>query len=266
MSYCHLLAGGLRNIDLLFGSVVSARIGTAVAGATCLVPVGEACGDGVVGTGEECDDRNRVPGDGCSPFCRIEGVCGNGVLEANEACDDGNRVAGDGCSPTCMVESPCGARNAVLPPWLAPEVTLRSGLVTVDGRFRVPSQVSGVAVAEQGARVVIETASGVALLDATLPSGDTYWIPTDSGWTYRDYDGSTEGIRRLAVRDATADGVPMVEVSLTGRAYNVRPDDLPLAVTVVLGDASASDAGMCGRQVFATEGCEIYAVDRLSCR
>jgi hypothetical protein len=36
MSYCHLLPGGLANIDLLFGSVVSARIGQSVAAATCL--------------------------------------------------------------------------------------------------------------------------------------------------------------------------------------------------------------------------------------
>jgi hypothetical protein len=36
MSYCHLLAGGLGNIDLLFGDVVSARIGQSVASAGCL--------------------------------------------------------------------------------------------------------------------------------------------------------------------------------------------------------------------------------------
>jgi hypothetical protein len=36
MSYCHLLPGGLANIDLLFGGVVSARIGQSVAAASCL--------------------------------------------------------------------------------------------------------------------------------------------------------------------------------------------------------------------------------------
>jgi hypothetical protein len=39
MSYCHLLAGGLSNIDLLFGDVVTSRIGTSVAAAGCLVDV-----------------------------------------------------------------------------------------------------------------------------------------------------------------------------------------------------------------------------------
>ena len=32
-------------------------------------------------------------------------VCGNGVLETGEACDDGNTANGDGCSSTCMFES-----------------------------------------------------------------------------------------------------------------------------------------------------------------
>lgn len=32
-------------------------------------------------------------------------VCGNGVVETGEACDDGNTAAGDGCSATCQSES-----------------------------------------------------------------------------------------------------------------------------------------------------------------
>jgi cysteine-rich repeat protein len=32
-------------------------------------------------------------------------VCGNGVVETGETCDDGNTVSGDGCSATCQVET-----------------------------------------------------------------------------------------------------------------------------------------------------------------
>ncbi len=104
------------------------------------------CGDGHLNraAGEGCDDGNTVAGDGCSPQCRIE-ACGNGVLDpgeecddggvdttncdsdctapacgdrhvntaAGEQCDDGNTVAGDGCSPQCQIEA-CG--NGVLDP------------------------------------------------------------------------------------------------------------------------------------------------------
>ncbi|MBU2612139.1 MAG: DUF4215 domain-containing protein [Nanoarchaeota archaeon] len=31
-------------------------------------------------------------------------VCGNGVVETGEQCDDGNTISGDGCSSTCQIE------------------------------------------------------------------------------------------------------------------------------------------------------------------
>jgi cysteine-rich repeat protein len=72
------------------------------------------CGDGILdpgvnGTGEECDDGNRVSGDGCSSNCQIElSICGNGTIEGDEECDDGNKMSGDGCSSTCTKEAVCG--------------------------------------------------------------------------------------------------------------------------------------------------------------
>ncbi len=73
-----------------------------------------ACGDGVVDSGEQCDDGNTVSGDGCSSVCKIEtagSICGDGIVDvATEGCDDGNTVSGDGCSSDCRVEvhNPCG--------------------------------------------------------------------------------------------------------------------------------------------------------------
>jgi cysteine-rich repeat protein len=72
-----------------------------------------ACSDGVVGPGEQCDDRNRSDGDGCTWNCQIEQICsavsatcavpqcGNGLLQSFEACDDGNTTGGDGCAADC---------------------------------------------------------------------------------------------------------------------------------------------------------------------
>lgn len=87
--------------------------------ANCYGDAGPACGDGVLNGGEECDDGNARPGDGCSGLCRVEPnyvcptpgqmcvlnvACGDGVLGVGEACDDKNTVAGDGCSAQCLVE------------------------------------------------------------------------------------------------------------------------------------------------------------------
>ncbi|MFZ9889681.1 MAG: DUF4215 domain-containing protein, partial [Myxococcota bacterium] len=88
------------------------------------------CGNGVLETGEYCDDGNVTNGDGCNSTCKIEdgqvcasgsscasgicdatestpqcepaNTCGNGALEAGEACDDGNTIAGDWCDAACQ--------------------------------------------------------------------------------------------------------------------------------------------------------------------
>lgn len=62
------------------------------------------CGDDRIEPrlGEECDDGNRIEGDGCSKLCCLE-VCGNGRVDHHEECDDGNALSGDGCSTTCRL-------------------------------------------------------------------------------------------------------------------------------------------------------------------
>ena len=66
------------------------------------------CGDGVVDAGEQCDDGNFDPCDGCSPTCVVETgvVCGDGVTstQCGEQCDDGNATVLDGCTPACRLE------------------------------------------------------------------------------------------------------------------------------------------------------------------
>jgi len=77
-----------------------------------------ACGDGVLGAGELCDDNNTTSGDGCSSTCTLEQgwacsgqpsmclfTCGNGAVTGNEQCDDGNTTSGDGCSNVCLLEA-----------------------------------------------------------------------------------------------------------------------------------------------------------------
>jgi cysteine-rich repeat protein len=64
------------------------------------------CGDGIIETGEECDDGNDINGDGCSLACKLEpfSYCGDGKLDKGEECDDANQNNGDGCSNICKIE------------------------------------------------------------------------------------------------------------------------------------------------------------------
>ena len=87
------------------------------------------CGNGVVNTGETCDDANASAGDGCSAACLIEpgftcigrpsvcfpAGCGNGFVEPGEQCDDGNTGAGDCCRPDCTFDP--GGTNCTAPPF-----------------------------------------------------------------------------------------------------------------------------------------------------
>jgi cysteine-rich repeat protein len=50
------------------------------------------CGDGILGTGEACDDGNVNDGDCCSSVCTLE--------QPGAACDDGNACTDDACDPT----------------------------------------------------------------------------------------------------------------------------------------------------------------------
>ena len=74
------------------------------ADSTCVGdPVCLGCGNGLSDPGEQCDDGNLIPGDGCSPGCTVETAarCGDGKLDAGEQCDDGNADDTDGCLATC---------------------------------------------------------------------------------------------------------------------------------------------------------------------
>ncbi len=61
------------------------------------------CGNTVQEYGENCDDGNTNPNDGCSSSCDLE-VCGDGIVQGSETCDDGNTLGGDGCSKFCAIE------------------------------------------------------------------------------------------------------------------------------------------------------------------
>lgn len=71
----------------------------AITGAGCTTAF---CGDGTVDPGEQCDDGNNIPGDGCNEVCVAE-FCGDGIVNNGEECDDGNAVHDDACGNDCTL-------------------------------------------------------------------------------------------------------------------------------------------------------------------
>lgn len=66
------------------------------------------CGNGILESGEECDDGNRINDDFCSNSCNNP-TCTDGILHKmlDEQCDDGNQDDGDFCPTNCLNAS-CG--------------------------------------------------------------------------------------------------------------------------------------------------------------
>lgn len=71
------------------------------------------CGDGMAVAGEQCEDGNTAPNDGCSGSCQFESMCGNGTVEPTEECDqspscavDCKAVAGSGCADAVGHQDP----------------------------------------------------------------------------------------------------------------------------------------------------------------
>lgn len=89
-----------------------------------------ACGDGAVNRPVETCDMDDAPS--CNAPCRLAGTvdectcCGDGMVQSGEQCDDGNGTDGDGCSTECLTEtlfSGCSPdfwlQSAHLPLWPA---------------------------------------------------------------------------------------------------------------------------------------------------
>ena len=120
------------------------------------------CGNGLLDSGEVCDDGNNLNGDTCSGDCRSDESCGNGTIDAavGELCDDGNTVDGDACLAICTLPS-CG--DGVLDPG---EVCDDGGNQSGDG---CNAQCSS---EEQCGNGIIDLAIGEQCDDGNLVGGD----------------------------------------------------------------------------------------------
>lgn len=87
---------------------------------------GPAC---IEGDTEACECDAGTPGlrqcgsDAAYGKCMCDPLCGNGVLEPGEECDDGNITPFDGCSNQCVKEFDPVTLDIELPPLLFPTIT-----------------------------------------------------------------------------------------------------------------------------------------------
>ncbi len=92
------------------------------------------CGNGVIESGEVCDDGIH---NGQYGFCKSDcsglgPYCGDEILQSDyEECDDGNNISGDGCDAVCKIEEapppppPSGGGGGWIPPPTATKVIIK---------------------------------------------------------------------------------------------------------------------------------------------
>ncbi len=149
---------------------------------TCTSP--DACGNGALDEGEQCDDGNTANGDGCSATCAIEAghgctgipsvctvTCGDGIKADSEACDDGNTSDGDGCSATCAIEAGFACQTADVQVFISQRGRADCTQVTDLAAPALPSS-AGQAALEAPGRYRIQYVSG-----AVRYSGGASWFP-----------------------------------------------------------------------------------------
>lgn len=232
---------------------------------TCTGASASCPADGFVAAGTSC----AADGDACtSDACNGSGACthaflpdsdGDTICDARDACTN----VGEGRDFITRPDSRASLGK------VNTDTTSGNDTLTLSGSFVLPA---GRAFADldprvRGARVVIRTVLGNDVVDVTLPagaytgSGTRGWKTnlTRTLWQYLDQTPSpVSGITRIKATDRSK-GRPggTVAVRATGKKgrYPVAAGDVPLAVTVVLGDQSDAIAGMCGESAFTVADC-----------
>lgn len=215
-------AGGTTTYVRMNGFIVRDAVDlTAFTG--CQLP---SCGDGDLDTGEECDDGNTMPFDGCDDVCAIE-RCGDEVVNGAETCDDGNTVSGDGCALCTLEPQPAlpllyientddfdvsgdGAmitvqidNGSVMATCHAPDRTLSRARFPVSPAEHTPSDALVVRAAQSRFSWVVWSDSGDGPIRGALLDGDCLvratgieLLPT-AGWS--SFDAAVDAAGNLAV-------------------------------------------------------------------
>ncbi len=176
--------------------------------------------------------------------------CGNGLIGSDEQCDDGNAIAGDGCSAVCRLELCAPVPDADCRGTAQPSSSvLRFAHGTVDSRDvlrwtsthadATPLADFGDPTADASYALCVYDASASAqpLLALAAPhdgscSGVPCWTASSGGFRYRDRLRTPDGLTELRLREGLADGDTRIVVE--GRGSDLALPVLPLTPPVIV--------------------------------
>jgi cysteine-rich repeat protein len=263
-----------------------------------LTPMGDVVAAGATSAGSGLDFAVvKLAGATGLPTDAGGSVCGNGLLESGELCDDGNRIDGDGCDSDCRPTLRCPGGTSIAAPLIKVARRARTGMGSV--RFQGGLQFSPGAPpafdpTTQGAQVLIEDlgTGAAAVFDLTLrthpippgavgsgcsATGDGWRHTASSLWSYRDPSGeidppactpgSAHGLSKLDLTDQRSTRGEIDFIAASPRS--LLPTMVgPLRGTLILGATEqASDSGACGTVVFGLTQCRVTSNgNAISCK
>jgi cysteine-rich repeat protein len=279
MSYCHLLSGGMSNINLTFGTTVSGVLRTEAEAGSC---IGLPCGDGILDTGEDCDDGNITNGDCCSSTCTAEpdggscddgescttsdecasGVCTGTPVTNGTPCDDGSVCTTDACSSGVCV----GTATPVSSGCKLPTLPLTGKLVIKDkainkkdlvlwkwtkgGATTLPDL--GDPTTSDDYELCVYGPAPTLIFNGHVPAGGTCtglpcWKSTATGFIYKDPEQTPDGMFKLTLKSGIAGTSKAVAKGKGGNLDMPVLGSLPLPITVQL-----RRTGQCWESTFST--------------
>jgi cysteine-rich repeat protein len=238
-----------------------------------------ACGNGLVDPGEECDDGNLIPGDGCDPLCHIEPcatctgspsvctptagghVCDNGdpctmhacendvcVATGPTNCDDGNPCTLDSCeAPSGCVHTPDvrSCRSAAVNGFGVTTDYMHAskdklGWKWTKGEATSQSDFGTPAGTTSYTLCVFAGTTSAVVGLAEVPSSAQKWSPIGQhGFKYKDPGGTEDGITKLTLVGGTA-GKAKIIVKGKGGSLPLTSPPYALPLTIQMTNSSTS--------------------------
>ena len=197
----------------------------------------DVCGNGVVGTDEQCDDGNVLSSDGCSSTCRLE-LCGP--------------VPTVGCRGTQPGGSSLKIRSVVPSSKNQLQYKWKTGDATTIVEYGNPVTTASYVVC-----VYDSSANPQPLLADAAPAGglckkdNPCWSTGVTSDKYNDGLYTPDGLQSIQLKEGLVNG--KAQISVKGRSINVLPTGLPLPFTLpVTVQIQNTQTGVCWESVMST--------------
>jgi cysteine-rich repeat protein len=222
--------GGLRRASAVAASADGAHVYAVGHDDDAVVAFAvDRCGNGAVGTDEECDDGNLVSADGCSAVCRLE-LCG-----ASPAVGCRRPIASGAALLTLLRKSERG-RDGLTWRWTKGEATSLAD-------YGHPATTAGYALCLYDASAVVQPLLALAAPAGGQCAGRACWSAlTATSLRYKDKWRTPDGLTSVHLHAGFANGDARVIVS--GRGENLALPSLPLTAPVLV-QLRNTETGVC---------------------